>query len=97
MGNIWETMTMRRKTKLFFASQSLIGFLVSPAGQHCVTNFAQNKQNNKSSKRLFGKVWKRYIFTEFCGRTDENLARMTSLKIILSNSFCERKESLFGK
>ena len=57
MGNIWETMTMRRKTKLFFASQSLIGFLASPAGQHCVTNFAQNKQNNKSSKRLFGKVW----------------------------------------
>ena len=36
-------MTMRHKTKLFFASQSLIGFLASPAGQHCVTNFAQNK------------------------------------------------------
>ena len=63
MGNIWETLTMRRKTKLFFASQSLIGFLAIPAGQHCVTNFAQNKQNNKSSQRLFGKVWKKDKFS----------------------------------
>ena len=51
MGNIWETMTMLR------AKQNQIVFCLTksdwvsrrPAGQHCVTDFAQNKQNNKSS------------------------------------------------